>query len=1314
MLDALPLFDMHAIPMSIVFLDFVFFVFIKNSVLAVLFLNCLNVSDGIPPMTISFGLASRLAYCAHASASMYCSCSSIESSKSLPYSLEPGDYSAWDRLLSVLYSPTERHKIEWCIGAIVSGDSKTLQKFMVLYGSAGTGKSTVLNIVEMLFDGYWAAFDAKSIGNSSKDFALEPFKDNPLVGIQHDGDLSRIEDNTKINSLVSHEAIPINTKHKAIYTQRIKAFLFMGTNRPVKITDAKSGILRRLIDVTPSGKKIPHKEYNALMDQVKFELGPIAQHCLDIYNEDHNAYDDYVPISMMGASNDFYNFVDDHYIVFKKDDYVTLAVAWTMYKKWCDDAMIVHPFNQRTFKEELKNYFWDFKDRFVKEDGSRGRSGYFGFRADRFEERQDLNEVEEKPPDIWLEFKKQPSVLDDILKDCPAQYATKAGIPKQPWADVKTTLKDIDTSKQHYVNLPDEFKTLICVDFDILNEKGEKDLELNLAAANKWPKTYAELSRSGTAIHLHYFYEGGDPDELMRIFDDHVEIKVYTGNSALRRKLSMCNDILPAKLSSGLPRKEKKMVKESVIKSEKGLRNLIARNLNKEIHPGTKPSIDFIFKILEDAYDDQGLHYDVSDMHEDILSFALNSTNQSEYCVKMVSKMKFHSDDISEPDTSNEDRAIVIYDVEVFKNLFVLCWKYLGAEQSVVRMINPTSDDIANFVKYRLVGFNNRKYDNHILYARMMGYTNIQLYNLSKRIINKEKDAFIREAYNLSYTDIYDYSSKKQSLKKWEIELAQKGKLVHHQELPIPWDEEVPESRWQEVADYCCNDVLATEAVWDATQADFSAREILAAIAGGTVNDTTNSLTTKFIFGKERKPQSSFNYRNMGDIPPAEECYSFTEPGLYQSVPADLYLTPDFAFSDNGHYNIFDHKHKRPWFPGYKFDGWKSLYRGEDPKEGGYVYAEPGIYWLVALLDIASMHPSSIIDEQLFGEYTARFEEIKLARVAIKHGDFEAAAKMLDGALAPFLDETKAADLAQALKIAINSVYGLTSASFENPFRDERNIDNIVAKRGALFMINLKHEVQDRGYTVAHIKTDSIKIPNADPDIIKFVMDYGKEYGYDFEHEATYEKMCLVNDAVYIAKYASIEQCEKLYGYIPDKNNKKGGKWDATGTQFAVPYVFKTLFSHEEIEFPDLCETKSVKSELYLDRRENLPDVSEYEKELKKLETQYKKGLISDAEFEPKALELSEQIAKGHDYVFVGRVGSFCPMEHHVCAGELMRRQGDKYYSVTGTKGYLWMESEQVKALGLSGSIDVSYYKKLVDDAVETISQYGDIEEFCA
>ena len=117
------------------------------------------------------------------------------------------------------------------------------------------------------------------------------------------------------------------------------------------------------------------------------------------------------------------------------------------------------------------------------------------------------------------------------------------------------------------------------------------------------------------------------------------------------------------------------------------------------------------------------------------------------------------------------------------------------------------------------------------------------------------------------------------------------------------------------------------------------------------------------------------------------------------------------------------------------------MYRGTDVGKGGYVYAKPGIYTNVALIDVQSMHPASLIAMNCFGEYTQNFKDIRDARVAIKHGDFDTARSMLEGKLAPYLDdESTAKDLAQALKIAINSVYGLTSAGFDNPMRDPRNL----------------------------------------------------------------------------------------------------------------------------------------------------------------------------------------------------------------------------------------------------------------------------------
>ncbi len=1261
-------------------------------------------------------------------------------SKRLNYPLEQGEITAWDKLIGTLYSEEERKKIEWAIGSIISGDSKKLQKFLVLYGAAGTGKSTILNIVQQLFEGYYSVFDAKALGSSSNAFALEAFKTNPLVAIQHDGDLSRIEDNTRLNSLVSHELMTVNEKFKSTYSNRFKSFLFMGTNKPVRITDAKSGLIRRLIDVTPSGNKLDPKDYKQIVKQVGFELGAIAYHCQEIYLDNPGEYDDYVPIAMLGASNDFYNFVIDSYHIFKKEDGTTLKAAWEMYKTYCDEAKVTYPYSQRIFKEELKNYFWDYKDRFNMDDGTRVRSYYVGFRTDKFETIKKPEEKKDGNKSKLIEFEcVEKSIFDEECSMQPAQYATERETPSKGWDYVTTKLSELDTSKLHYVKVPENH---IVIDFDIPDEQGNKSFEANLKEASKWPPTYAELSKSGAGIHLHYLYSG-DVSRLSQIYDDHIEVKVFRGKSSLRRKLSKCNNLPIATISSGLPLKGEKMVNFDAIKSEKGLRTLIKRNLNKEIHPGTKPSIDFIYKILEDAHNSD-LNYDVTDMRNAILAFAANSTHQAEYCIKLVNKMQFKSADISE-NKKNDDAKLVFYDIEVFPNLFLVNWKIEGEDKPVVRMINPSPTEIEDLMKFRLVGFNCRRYDNHILYARLMGYDNEALYKLSQRIISGSSNCFFGEAYNVSYTDVYDFASagNKKGLKKLEIEmgniskeeLTKKGfseeeiRIIkagtHHQELGLPWDQPVPEELWVKVAEYCDNDVIATEAAFRYLKADWIARQILAELAGMSVNDTTNSLTTRIIFGKEKKPQSEFHYRNLAepvhDI--SEEMYQF----LAEACPTMMTKTHGEAGSI------------LPYFPDYKYERGVSTYRGEEVGEGGYVYSEPSMYGNVALLDVASMHPHSTIAECLFGvRYTKAYKDVVYGRVNIKHESWAIVNEMLDGKLAPFVQkvingEMTSGDLANALKTAINSVYGLTAASFENPFRDPRNIDNIVAKRGALFMIDLKYEVQKRGFTVAHIKTDSIKIPDATPEIIQFVMDFGADYGYTFEHEATYDRMCLVNDAVYIAKYKDADECQKLYGYIPGDNKKKGNKWTATGTQFQIPYVFKKLFSHEEITFEDMCETKSVTSALYLDMNENLTSLTPNEqKELNELDkawhsedasklNAFMKKYNYDAEYTgSRYSELCDKENAGHSYHFVGKIGQFCPIKPGRGGGLLLRETEDKktgqkgYAAATGSKGYRWLESEMLRDQGKEDDIDRSYYDAMVDVAVSTIVAYGDFTWFAS
>jgi len=1168
--------------------------------------------------------------------------------KRLPYPLEEGSYDAFDEIIGTLYEPAERAKLEWSIGAIVAGDARDIQKFCVLYGPAGAGKSTILRIIQKLFDGYYTTFDAKALASSSNAFSTEVFKSNPLVAIQHDGDLSRIEDNTKINSIVSHEEMTMNEKYKPSYMARVNAFLFLGSNKPVKITDAKSGIIRRLIDITPSGNKIPTKRYDTLMTQIDFELGAIAYHCLEVYRSmGKNYYQNYRPMRMIFQTDVFFNFVEANFNTFKEQNGCSLSQAYDIYKQYCDESLVDFKLPRHKFREELKNYFENFYD-ITRIDGKQVRSYYEGFLTEKFTVLDILKPEEEVPNSLVLDCTE--SLFDEVCKDCYAQYATKKETPMEKWEKVTTKLRDIDTHELHYVRVPSNH---IVIDFDLKDKNGNKSAELNITEASKWPPTYAEFSKGGSGIHLHYIYDG-DVSTLSSIYSPGIEVKVFNGNSSLRRRLSKCNDIPIATISSGLPLKGVKMVNFDVIKSERHLRDLIERNLHKEIHGATKPSMDFIKKCCDDAYE-SGLHYDVTDLWQDVLNFAMKSTNNSDYCVRLMKDIKFKSDEPSDPVEDYEDQTIIFFDCEVFPNLFLVNWKKQGSD-SCVRMINPSPEEIERLMKMKLVGFNCRRYDNHILYARYLGYNNYQLYKLSKRIIDKVPNAFFSEAYNISFTDVYDFCAKKQSLKKWEIELG-----IHHKELGLPWDEPVPEERWNEVAEYCDNDVIATEETFNHNYSDFIARKILASMSGLSMNDTTNQHTTRIIFGKDKNPQEKFVYTDLSEM-----------------------------------------------FPGYSFKNGKSSYRGEDPGEGGYVYAEPGAYGNVALLDVASMHPTSIEQLNLFGPYTEKFSLIKQTRIWVKHREIDKIREVYGNSLDEYMADDDSADaLSYALKIAINSVYGLTSAKFDNKFRDPRNIDNIVAKRGALFMIDLKHAVQEQGYRVAHIKTDSIKIPDADDYIIQFVMDFGKKYGYNFEHEATYEKMCLVNDAVYIAKY---------------KGGKHDGEWSATGAQFAHPYVFKTCFSREPIVFKDLCETKTVNTALYLDMNEGLIDVApleaEREKLIKKLHDISKgklKTKFSDLDIKEMKLrieELENDIPKGHHYTFVGKAGSFCPIKPGCGGGVLLREKDGNFYAAGGTKNFRWLEAEHVAHNHMEDNIDISYFNDLVDKAREAIDDYVDFEWF--
>jgi hypothetical protein len=233
----------------------------------------------------------------------------------------------------------------------------------------------------------------------------------------------------------------------------------------------------------------------------------------------------------------------------------------------------------------------------------------------------------------------------------------------------------------------------------------------------------------------------------------------------------------------------------------------------------------------------------------------------------------------------------------------------------------------------------------------------------------------------------------------------------------------------------------------------------------------------------------------------------------------------------------------------------------------------------------------------------------------------------------------------------------------------------------------------------------------------------GRNYGYSFETENRFCELCLVNNAVYIAQTVD-------------------GAWEAVGLQFQVPYVYKTLFSHDDILFNDLCWTFSTKDALYLDRNEGLPDVSDKETQLEALDKvlklyesdsssmdnvvrkaktydkRYKVGLeemvvSNDSEgIEVHRKELVDIIATGHNYQFVGRVGQFAPVIDGADGGHLYILRNGKYVSPSRADGYRWLESENIRMTKKQDLVDRNFFNDLVNEAKAAIEERGDYEAF--
>ena len=1210
-------------------------------------------------------------------------------SKKLDYPLQEQETPYYDKLCETLYLPTEREKWEWYIGCAIAGDQEKIQKMLVFYGLPGTGKSTIIGkvIVQNIFEGtnsgYCTKFEANDLCGRDT-FGTQFLENDCVLAYDDDAEMNMITSKTTLNKIISHEALTVNPKFGKKFSITPNCLLIVGSNEPVQLSP-NSGMNRRLIDVRPTGSKLSSSEYEECIANIPFEKSGIAYRCLQTYKKlGRHYYDNYIAEDMLNRTSPFQNFVQENYLALK--DGCSLAAAYKLYTDYAQECNFKNVLVRYKFRDTLKLYFKSYDDK-----------KFSGFKYDRIgmedPDAPSTDDKDEKKEALstWITLKKQTSIFDKTYADCLAQYEQddKEHPLRYAWSNCKTTLKDLDTSKTHYVKGPDN---LIFLDFDKKGPDGEKDLEENLRMASKFPRTYAEVSKSGGGVHLFYIYTGGDPDKLSRILEDNVEIKVPKGGTSIRRKLTLCNDLPIAEISSGLPLKEERvndMVDWEGFKNEKKLRKFIYNCIQKKHHGYTRPEVNFIYQALEGAYK-EGFTYDVRDLQNDIFGFASNSTNSAQYCMELVGRMHFCSKDVNEKENIETEEyktaPIIFLDCEIAPSakqaleagtklypdcpedtpaLFLIEWKYQG-DDDVKAMLNPTASEVEKLFKYRIIAFNGISYDSNMLYAAAQGYTPEELYNLSQKLTDRNKEvqnrAKFTQARHLFYADPYEYSTEKMSLKKWEIKLG-----ITHLEWDRDWTQPVPKALWDKFKEYCKNDAVSLEKVFDATHNEFVAKEMLVdLVPGSTMIDSTNSISTKFV---------------KGDADHLELVYTdFTTGKQYgDGVPYQMPIISKEEYDKIGDDWTGVTPINTNQFPGYHLvdigdpKGPHNFFRGIDIGRGGYVYSNPGMYGRAVTEDSASHHPSSIEQLNLFGKQTKRYSDLKKARYAIKHKDFDTVRTMFDGTLAKYFtgseDQLKAnaKAISTAFKLVLNAFYGMTSSPHDYfEAKDPRNINNIVALRGAMVLKIIQDEVESQDFNVIHIKTDSIKIENPTDEILDYVVKRGKDYGYTFEVEHTWNRICLVDDAQFIG----------LHDY---DDPESPFEWDATGKKFQVPYIYKTLFTHEPITFDDMCETFSVTA-----------------------------GTLHLVFDEGKENEVDQ---------FIGRVGQFTPMITGKGA-HLYRVNDGKRYAAAGSTNketkerYDWLESEEVVNNHLEDYINKSYYISKCNDAIDCINKFGSYDDF--
>lgn len=391
---------------------------------------------------------------------------------------------------------------------------------------------------------------------------------------------------------------------------------------------------------------------------------------------------------------------------------------------------------------------------------------------------------------------------------------------------------------------------------------------------------------------------------------------------------------------------------------------------------------------------------------------------------------------------------LLFYDIEIFKYNALVIFKDIN--KVIIRSYHNDFKGLGEFVKGKtLVGYNNYFYDDKMLTGMINQWSNHQLKELNDKLIRGEDHKHIhQDIVSLDCFQQIDVS--RPGLKKVEGNM---GKMILESAIDFNIDRPLTDEEFKETFEYCAYDIDMTIEIYKIRKHSyFDSKEVLLEMLGKPYASkwNTTTISANLLLDKPLPKWSTIRI----------------EEDLLDLVPADV---KDMWLQAN---NI-----------GAKI---KTKSTTITEFDNDIQFAFGGLHgahrWIkratnVILLDVASMYPSIIINNEVLGAATHKYREIRDERVQIKHED---------------------KTLSDALKLILNSVYGNLRNKYSTLNNPRASMS--VCIYGQIVLYELCKRLSQY-VTIVNINTDGVMFTTDNDHYLRIWEDWEEEFGLVLEEE---------------------------------------------------------------------------------------------------------------------------------------------------------------------------------------------------------------------